>query len=332
MLRWSVMRWVVALPLLCAGFSAAAASCNHPGPVTATGAMIADVASREQREFGGHVIGHDGSFGKFGAVESESELLHDPETGLPAADRSGRFAWRRVWAYWLALDRHAEGEALSRKVLFVPGLLEDPDTSERTRELTLDDLFHGLDKTGPDINAALRQAAVRATLNDSAWSAAFIAYLMDAAQLSNAQFRYSAAHALYIQRAFAAPAEYAFRACDPRKTIPRPGDLLCYSRGATPLKNFAAWQAATARPHFRVASHCDAVVAVDLAANKIDTVGGNVLQSVTRRSLKLNAAHRLSASYDPDRAARNARHCAKGTSCGRENFNVQYWGVLLQLQ
>jgi hypothetical protein len=73
-------------------------------------------------------------------------------------------------------------------------------------------------------------------------------------------------------------------------------------------------------------------VAVDLAANKIDTVGGNVLQSVTRRSLKLNAAHRLSASYDPDRAARNARHCAQGTSCGRENFNVQYWGVLLQLQ
>lgn len=328
----------LAIPMLCVVLPAAAleAGCLQPGPVSDIGGVIASTAIREHREFGGHVIHQDGSLWKFGSVESESELLYDPETGLQSDSRSGHFAWRRVWDYWLALDRHAEGEAMGRKVIAVPGLLDDPNTSERPRETELRSLFRSLDKLEPNASTALSQAAVRAALNDSAWSAAFIAYLMDAAGLSNAQFRYSPAHSFYIKRAFDAPPDYAFRACDPRKTIPRKGDLLCYSRARKELKSFRDWEAAVRAPNFAVASHCDAVVDIDIAANKIDTVGGNVLQSVTRRTLNLNASHHLSDSYRPDRvvarAGRVNSNCVHDRLCNRENFNVQYWSVLLQVK
>lgn len=322
------------MPLLfCSALSAAATSCARPAAVTATHGAIAAAASREHREFGGHVIHQDGTLWKFGTVESESELLHDPETGLKAANRSGRVAWRRVWSYWEALARHAADEALSRKVIYIRGLLDDPASADPMRETDMRTLLDENRVSDPDVRAALSQSAVRAAINDAAWSAAFIAYVMDAAKLGNAQFRYSAAHAFYIQRAFQAPQDDAFRACDPRTTTPRPGDLLCYSRGNAPLKNFEDWQGAVNRPNFTAASHCDVVIEVDLAANKMDTVGGNVLQSVTRRSLKLNAAHRLSRSHHPDaNPSRERRPCAVGKACSRENFNLQYWSVLLQLQ
>ncbi|MBC7502807.1 MAG: DUF2272 domain-containing protein [Herminiimonas sp.] len=310
-----------------------AESCDNPAPSGVTHSAIAAAASREHREFGGHVIHQDGTLWKFGTVESASDSLRNPDTGNEEEDRFGRVAWRRVWSYWQALERHAAGEALSRKVLYLPGLLENADSVGRLREIDMRTLLSENQVNDPAIRAALAQAAVRAAINDAAWSAAFIAYVMDAAQLSNQQFRYSAAHAFYIQRAFQAPPDYAFRACDPRTTTPRPGDLLCYSRGTSPLKNFDDWKDAVNDAGFAVASHCDVVIEVDLAANKMDTVGGNVLQSVTRRTLKLDAANRLSRTHHPDASpAPPSQPCAIGKACTRENFNLQYWSVLLQLK
>ncbi len=329
-----LLRYVAAVFLIWTGAcGGAAASCASPGAQNPLGLEIAKAALREYREFDGHRINVDGYLSKFGSVESESALLHDPETGLSAADRPGRFAWRRIWEYWLTLDKHVDGTALHRKITYVPGLLEDPDTREPAREFELRALFLKLGIGDPDGVTALQQAAVRAALNDSPWSAAFISYLMDQVHLGEEQFRFSPAHWQYIKRAFEAPDGYAYRACDPRKTVPRVGDLLCYGRGKTPLKNFDAWQRAVKGAKFSTPAHCDVVIEVDLAARKLESIGGNVLQSVTRRKLKLNAAKALSDNHNPDLFPPGKKSdCLHDESCRRENFNSQYWAVLLQLQ
>lgn len=311
-----------------AGMGAGATAAANP-----LGARIAEAALREYREFNGHRIADDGHLLRFGSAESETEPLRDPETGLPDAGRPGRYAWRRVWQYWLTLDLHAPGEALHRKLIFVPGLLQDPASAEQPQELELRSVLPAIGSGDGGIDTALREAAVRAALNDSPWSAAFISHVMDSAYLRDDQFQYSPTHSDYIRQAFFADENYAYRACDPRTTTPAVGDLLCYARGARPLKDFAAWQAAVLRPWFVAASHCEVVVRVDADASKIDTVGGNVLQSVALRTLRLNEALHLSDNHDPDRYGEDVESaCLPEKSCARQNFNRQYWSVLLQLK
>lgn len=312
-----------------------AQTCAHPGKPSALAPELAGIAHGEYREFNGHRIDDDGTLLRFGSMESETELLHDPDTGATARDRPGRYAWRRVWEYWLALGEHVQGEPWNRKLIFVPGLLDDARSSARPKELRLRSLMPGSEEgtQSYDVQTAQREALVRAALNDSPWSAAFISYLMHKAGMSDAQFRYSATHSDYIKAAFDDDPAYAYRACDPAHTSPRVGDLLCYSRGGEPLKRFSEWEDAVRREHFITASHCELVIDVDLAARKIDTIGGNVLQSVARRRLRLNEANVLSGNHSPllfspeDDAA-----CLLQKNCRRQNVNLQYWSVLLQLK
>jgi hypothetical protein len=323
------------ISLLCCAIhaNAEAEACTDSGKARPLGALIADAALNEYKEFNGHRINADGYLWKFGSAESETALLRDPESGLPDTKRPGRFAWRRVWEYWLALDKHVSGEAHSRKVLSVPGLLENSATTERITETSLGELLSSLAADDGKTGTALRQAAVRAALNDSPWSAAFISYLMDRLKLTDQEFLYSSAHWQYVQRAFEHPEGYAYQACDPRKTVARAGDLLCYSRGRFPLRNFAEWRSAVQAPGFAAPSHCEVVVNLDVDAKKMDTIGGNVLQSIAMRRLKLNEKNLLSETYNPDRfkTDKSAR-CARDQACRQPNFNVQYWSVLLQLQ
>ena len=319
------------LCLPCAA-SAATPDCPRPASASPLGQAIATAALYEYAQFSGHRINASGALWKAGAAESETSMLRDPETGAEDADRPGRYAWRRVWEYWLTLQRHVPGEAWSRKVVSVPGLLDDPTTRDPATEIRLRDLLAN-DDSRESSNDAMRQAAVRAALNDSPWSAAFISYLMDRAGLDAQQFRFSSAHWQYVQRALKESEGYAYRACDPRTTVPGVGDLLCYSRGVPLLKDFSAWRAAVLQPGFSAASHCEVVVEVDTNAKKIETVGGNVVQSVARRRLKLNQANLLSVSHDPDRQSpRQNSECARDNTCEGANLNVQYWGMLLQLQ
>jgi hypothetical protein len=327
-------RYIVLLGLLSTVHAhAAEQGCAHPGKANPLGAKIAAAAINEYREFNGHRINANGMLWKFGSVESETELLHDPATGLKDTSRPGRFAWRRVWEYWLTLDRHGGVKALSRKIISVPGLLENPEATDGYRETGLAELFSKIGSGDQHAESVLKEAAVRAALNDSPWSAVFISYLMDQANLSEQQFRYSASHWRYIQRAFEQPDGYAYRACDPRTTIPKVGDLVCYSRGKQPLKDFAEWQRDMQDARFPVAAHCDAVVNVDIGARKLETIGGNVLQSVTWRKLKLNGAKVLSDTHHPDRHKANKNsECQQDKTCDQPNLNLQYWGVLLQLK
>ncbi len=156
---------------------------------------------------------------------------------------------------------------------------------------------------------------------------------MDQAQLTGGQFRYSSAHWQYIKRAFEPAPGYAYQACDPQKTVPGIGDLLCYSRGIFPLKNFGEWQKAVKEPGFSAAAHCDVVIGVDKDKKKMETIGGNVLQSVTRRKLKLNHQNLISSTHHLDHPVhRKNADCLQERLCNRANLNRQYWAVLLKLQ
>jgi hypothetical protein len=134
---------------------------------------------------------------------------------------------------------------------------------------------------------------------------------------------FSDAHADYVAAAYAAPEDpgnpYAYRACDIADTPARPGDLVCHTRGrAAAVADFAALREALAGSH-GMPMHCDLVVAAD--AQGIDAVGGNVLQSVTRRRLETDTDGVLHPSY--------RSRCAAGP-CAQRHLSAQPWVVLLQ--
>ncbi|MBK4735337.1 DUF2272 domain-containing protein [Noviherbaspirillum pedocola] len=310
--------------------STAACRATAPSPL---GTSIAAIALREYAEFDGHRIDAEGRLWKFGATESEFSVLLDPGTGRRDASRPGRYAWRRVWEYWRTLAQHVPGADEDRMLMVAPGLLDAPADAGAATTYRLGELLRQTEDLEADIAEPLRQAAVRAAMNDTPWSAAFISFVMDRAGLSAAQFRYSAAHWKYVQRAFAPSLDYAWVACDPESARPAVGDLLCYSRGTAPLKRYAEWRDAVALRGIAAPAHCEVVTLVDADARKMETVGGNVLQSVARRKLKLNSAMLLSRSYDPDRSSSSRiRECARDPSCEAANLNMQYWSVLLKLR
>jgi hypothetical protein len=312
---------------------AQAQTCGGPQTQAALAGRLVDAALAEYRSFPGHRIDAQGRIWKFGAVESEAESLTDPATGKPDPGQPGRVAWRRVWQYWQTLAGHEKGSPEEHQLTAFPSLLDDPAARGRPQRVTVAAMLErlqGLDPTGIE---PVRQAIVRAAIVDTPWSAAFISYLMHQAGMTDAQFAFSATHANYIRAAFEQPDGYAYRACDPRTTAPRTGDLICYSRDREPLVGYAAWRDAVPRLGNGVKSHCDLVVAVDRKASRIETIGGNVLQSVSMRKLKLNAAGTLSRSYQAEHyQPKPGGECARDVTCRKDNLSVQYWGVLLQLR
>jgi hypothetical protein len=321
------------LSLVCSATRADANGCDKTSVEDAIGNRIVAAAMNEYMAFNGHRIDADGRLWKFGSTETENEPLLDPATGKPDTSDTRLLAWRRVWEYWLVLDQHVPGVALSRKVMAFPGVLDGDAENAVAREKTLRELFSLLSQEPSDVNESLRQAAVRAALSDSPWSAAFISYVMHQAGLDDGQFRYAAAHWQYVKQAFSTSSGHVYRACDPRHTQPRKGDLLCYSRGTQSPDNFEGWLNAVNLPGFSAASHCEIVVMVDRAASKMETVGGNVLQSVAMRRLKLNRNGLLSSSHY---AGKNGKplpsRCAQDKSCHQSDLNTQRWSVLLQLR
>ncbi|HEY1090608.1 MAG TPA: DUF2272 domain-containing protein [Burkholderiaceae bacterium] len=309
-------------------------SCAAPGPVSERGERLARIALSEYARFNGHRIDAQGRLWKFGSVETETEPLLNPDAGKPEAQDPERFAWRRVWRYWQTLDQHVPGTLAHRRISWVPGLLDAPDAGSRPRATTLEKAFAELPMTAEGASSELqREALVRAALSDNAWSAAFISFLMHEAELPDAAFRYSSAHAVYIRPALEGQVDYAYRACDPRRTQPRVGDLICYSRGENALADFRDWQAHASELGGGSKSHCDLVVSVDKGAAKLESIGGNVLQSVTRRKLMLNEQGTLSDRHQLARhPIKPGSECGRDATCTKSDLNLQRWGVLLQLR
>lgn len=121
------------------------------------------------------------------------------------------------------------------------------------------------------------------------WSAAFVSWVMCEAGLGDPdQFRRDISHRVYIDQAIcardgAAP-EAAYAAYDAGEQPIEPGDLLCNSRGGVDYRSLA-----DRRPEMGeyAPAHCDIVVRVD--ADRINVIGGNVVQGVSLTLLPLTS-------------------------------------------
>lgn len=210
----------------------------------------------------------------------------------------------------------------------------------------------------------LNQSVIRASVVDVAWSAAFISsmhvYSVNQSNSSNvdaltrpSNFRLSTAHRNYMKDSFwtsvteqggsarqDAVADYTYnprydmyRACDPSKTKPRVGDMLCSARmttlpvpiSSTPFRVYGS-NLIGDRPFS--ASHCDIVVEINEKSKKVEVIGGNVNQSVTRRTLNLNENLFLSPSQSTS-TTRDETRCESQENC---DINRRSWFVLMQMR
>jgi Uncharacterized protein conserved in bacteria (DUF2272) len=127
------------------------------------------------------------------------------------------------------------------------------------------------------------------------WSAAFIAYVMRMAG-ARERFPYSGAHRVYITEA----TRNVHRQCRdalliahaPDAYAPKPGDLVCYTRGNASAITLAMLPDRVP-PELvnRWESHCDLVAAMD--RTHLVLLGGNVANAVAVRSAPIDADGRL---------------------------------------
>lgn len=167
----------------------------------------------------------------------------------------------------------------------------------------------------------------RSFIVDVPWSGAFISWLMRRAAVPG--FPGSASHVDYVRAAFRNPSSHPYRPMPPTTTRPRVGDLLCYVRVPSRVFGWDALSRHLAVDNGGLPMHCDAVVAVNPGGDGLAyLIGGNVLDGVTMRLLKLDAGGTLGTL--PMRTAADLACTADDqTSCG---FNRQDWSVLLQLR
>ena len=204
----------------------------------------------------------------------------------------------------------------------------------------------------------LRQALIRSSVSDVAWSAAFVSAVMEQAGVPRESFLQNSSHVRYIRQAVdnaiemlnGQPSNATYRACDIYKTPVRPGDLVCYHRD--PRYDLANPEAkAEGRLFVSVtrdyaeqgklpflASHCDIVVAVDRKSGKATSIGGNVNQAVTKRRINLTRSGVLAVDQGQGCRARKRGTAARDGSeligsqvpDNRCNLNMQSWFTLLQ--
>jgi hypothetical protein len=126
------------------------------------------------------------------------------------------------------------------------------------------------------------------------WSAAFISWVMQAAGVPAAQFPPASAHSTYLA-AIVENAEAPRRWFVPRRLSdysPQPGDLICASRGKSRPRIVNGYVSARALAGMK--GHCDLVVGG--GAKKLEVIGGNVRNSVSKTTLELDGKGRLQPS------------------------------------
>ena len=185
---------------------------------------------------------------------------------------------------------------------------------------------------------SIDNALSRVAVIDAPWSAAFISWIAQRAGLGADEFVFSEAHADYAGAAWRAGLDeaanrstrYAMRACDLMRTPPRVGDLVCQARGTgsgyDTFERIGEVLAQRPTGGEALPMHCDVVVGVD--ATGFDTIGGNVIQSVTLRRLAFAPGTRLlDRSYLPEGCTAGATGVA---GCIDRHMSRQPWSLLLQ--
>lgn len=315
---------------LTAGSAAAATACLDTARLAPTprALAMAAAAQREHRAFGSQTMDAEGRLVHAGDAEAEDTRRMRWHTA----------PWQRVLGYWHAVD--PASRRLPYLVRFGALAPAHRPLLEQALNQASADHLQGLG-VGPDqgLTSAERDAMDvalnRVAVIDTPWSAAFVSWLAREAGLGAGEFAFSEAHADYAGAAWQAGEDevagrttnYAMRACDPLQTPPRVGDLLCQARAdGARFDSFARIGEVLATRRTGGAAlpmHCDVVVAVDRTG--FDTVGGNVLQSVTLRRLAFGPGTALlDTSYLPEGCAAGAPGCVD------RHMSRQPWSLLLQ--
>ena len=274
-------------------------------------------ARRQHQLFGGQTVERNGGIFHIGYHEAEWDRR--PGESTPA--------WERVATFWRALSE-----------LEPPALMTSVGRVRRSQAASA--VPNGSPTSREEV--AIREALLRASIVDTPWSAAFISYLMKTAGFSRSEFEFSDSHADYVQAALDVSAAeaagqdstQAFRACDIATTPVRAGDLICATRASTAgTAKFAALVAAMAARSRGEAfpMHCDLVVRSDAGGDaKLESVGGNVVNSVTLSRMTLNARRVLSDGYIT--GAVPQAHCVRVGAACRESLSRRPWVVVLQFR
>lgn len=153
---------------------------------------------------------------------------------------------------------------------------------------------------------------------DSAWSAVFVSYVM--AQAGVADFIGSPRHFDYIKHAWQHGTPYAYT--NPKSTAPKVGDMLCYVRGKNGVAGFDGLSEYLHTQSHWLTAHCDIVV--DVNADDVWLIGGNVMNTVMLRKLPLGDDGLMALPV-----TKGDCHHNNENAC---NLNRQNWAVLLKLQ
>ena len=289
--------------LAAAGSASAAPGCLDTAtqiPPPSRALAMATFAQQEHQAFGAQTMDAEGRLTYAGAWEAE-------DFRAAAQDLA---PWQRVLGYWQATGVRLRGT--------------DPDAvSDSSEPQSID-------------NALSRVAVI-----DAPWSAAFVSWIAQRAGLGADEFVFSEAHADYAGAAWKAgldeaanrPTRYAMRACDLMRTPPRVGDLVCQARGTgagyDTFERIGEVLAQRPTSGEALPMHCDVVVGVD--ATGFDTVGGNVIQSVTLRRLAFAPGTRLlDPSYLPEGCAAGTAAKTGTAGCIDRHMSRQPWSLLLQ--
>jgi hypothetical protein len=324
-------------------------------PSSELGQRIAQTAIDEFTSFGGHQIDSNGRLFRFGLTEAEHE--HEDEDGAGRQARLDHLGWWHVMKYWRALYGDDAADKLE-----VRGYRDASTSTQDTQaaallRTTAGQLLRAAEGVSdPAAREILREAALRAAIIDTAWSAAFVSYVIRQSGVAANAFQFANAHRVFIYDAFATSAaeltneagDQLYRACPVTTTRPRAGDLICDQR--EPALADASDEAVRERIRTELAgstdarsvrrTHCDVVAYIDAPSRKMYVIGGNVSQAVTakklnlRRDLKFPAAQKGNCGGSgywtlPQPSASPSRAPSRNDKC---SLNDRKWFVLLQLR
>ena len=335
-------------------WTAVQARCNATAakPPSKLGQRIAQTAIEEFTRFGGHQIDSNGRLFRFGLTEAE----HEEDDGGDRPARLGHLGWWQVMHYWRALFGNDSADKLEARGYGDASTSADEAQAAALLRTSAGQLLHAAEGVSdPAAREILREAALRAAIIDTPWSAAFVSYVIRQSGVAATAFHFANAHRVYIYDAFATSAaegtreagERLYRAC-PATTRPRPGDLICQQR--EPALAETSDEAVRERIRAELAgstdarsvrrTHCEVVAYIDAPARKMYTVGGNVNQAVTARKLNLRRDLKFSAAQKghcggpghwtlPQSSANAPLAPSLAKKC---SLNDKKWFVLLQLR
>jgi hypothetical protein len=318
-------------------------------PPSELGRRIAQTAVDEFTRFGGHRIDSNGRLFHFGLTEAQ----HEEGTGSRQANLD-HLGWWQVMRYWRALYGD---DAISK--IEVRGY-RDASTSAQDAQAALlrttpAELLRAAEAVSePAQREILREAALRAAIIDTPWSAAFISYVIRQAGVTDSAFQFANAHRAYIYDAFATsaaelkgePDNRIYRACPATTTRPRVGDLICHQREPALADATAESVRESIRtelagnPDARTVrrTHCDVVAHIDARAHKMYAVSGDSYHAVAarklnlRRDLKFSALQRGPCVTPGQWTLPRPLAAHAGLQRDECSLNDKKWFVLLQLR